>query len=157
MARRGIEYTNIEEDLVALFERLQAEMPRGAASLAVQHLPPNGVVVKLSPRNPASASVWAHAENGRALVDFGFGAYGPTWELPIEGDNPAANKDELMREVEEMCRAVMAGSCQHKRRFLSVTGSVQVRDRPYKITDLLQFRPKPPLHGTRVYQPYISS
>lgn len=110
----------------------------------------------LRPQNAASAAVVAHAENGLSLVDFSFGEYGPAWELPIEGDNPEANKKELLQEVREMCQAVISGNCKHKRGFLSISGSIQVGERPYRITDLLVLRAVPPLRGTRNYEPYAS-
>lgn len=155
MNRNPDEYSNIEQELVAMFERLVAEIPRDVAILKGNHTPDgHGTIVTLEPRIPAAASVHTHAENGFSLVDFSFGDYGPTWELPIEGRNSDANKVQVLKEVEEMTRAVMAGNCRHKRGLLSITGSLQAGDHPYKITDLLVFRPRPPRHGTRKYEPY---
>ncbi len=135
MSRSSDEYSNIEEELVELLNRLLAELPPNVASLEVKRARSNGegVVVVLKPQNQASAAVVAHAENGHGVVDFSFGEYGPTWELPIEGDNPEANKKELLQEIREMCRAVVAGNCKHKRGFLSITGSIQACGRAYRV------------------------
>ena len=109
----------------------------------------------LKPQNPAACTLSVHGEDGLEAVDFSLGDYGPTWELPIEGDNPRANKHEVLQEVREMCQAVIAGNCKHKRGFLSITGSIHIGERRYRITDLLVFRPVPPLHGTKNYEPYF--
>jgi hypothetical protein len=158
MSRRSEEYANIEEELVELLDRLLAELPPNVASTEVKRRGPNGegVVVVLKPQNPASAAVVLHAESGLAVVDFSFGEYGPTWELPMEGDNPEADKKEVLQEINEMCRAVVAGNCKHSRGFLSISGTIHVGERPYKTTDLLVLRAMPPLRGTRDYQPYFS-
>ena len=156
MPGKSPEFANIEEELVALFARLNGELPPGVSSLNVNHTSSMGVVLRLIPSNPKAAEVWVHAENGFGRVDIGFGDYSPTWELPIEGENPGANKQELLEELAAMCKAVIAGNCQHHRGFLSVSGSIQVDGRPYKVTHLPELRTKPPLHGTRKYDPYVS-
>jgi hypothetical protein len=63
----------------------------------------------------------------------------------------------VLKEIQEMCQAVIAGNCKHTRRFLSITASIQVGERSYRITDLLVFRPAPPLRGTKSYEPYVRS
>jgi len=153
------EYADIENELIALLKDVLASLPPNVASLEIKRAKPNGpgLIAVLRPQNSSAASVVAHAENGFPLVDFSFGDYGPTWELPAEGYNPKANKKELFRELEEMCRAVIAGNCEHKRGLLSIRGRIQVGDRRYKVTDLLVFHPVPPLRGTRKYEPYIAS
>jgi hypothetical protein len=157
MNPKHTEYANIEEELVIVFNELLAELPPNTAVVDVKSVPPSGTVVKLVPHNPAAAAAWAHAENGLGVIDFGFGEYGPTFELPIESANPQADKKELLQEVGEMCRAVIVGNCQHRRGFFGITGSIQVHGRPYRITDLLIIRPKPPLRGTRKYEPYFTT
>jgi hypothetical protein len=156
--RRPIaEFLSIEEDLVAQFQQLLAEMPPDAASLEVRRVGRNkeGIQVTLTPGNPGAAALWAHAEKGRHLVDFGFGDWSNTWELPIEGRNPKAGKEELLQEVRELCKAIIAGNCRYERGFLSRTASIQVEGRPrYRITDTPIFRTRPPLYGTRLYEPY---
>lgn len=156
MSARLNEYDNIEEELTKRLKQLLSELPRDAASLEVGSVPRtgNGVWVTLKPANPAAASIGAYAENGLDMIYFGFGEYGTTWELPFEGYSPNANKEELLREVEDMSRAVMAGNCEHSRGLLSIRGSIQVGGRPYRVTDCLVFRAVPPLRGTRKYEPY---
>ncbi len=105
------EYLSIEEDLVALFQHLLAELPSNAASLRVQRVgrSSEGIQVTLTPKSSGAASLWAHAEKGRDLVDFGFGDWTNSWELPIEGRNPKAGKDEVLQEIRDLCKAVMPG------------------------------------------------
>lgn len=153
MSRTLEEYAHIEEELVALLQRLLSELPPDVASLEIRRIS-DGVVVVLKPTNAAVASVVTHAENGFRFIDFTFGEYEPTWELPIEGYNPNADKTALLLEVEEMCRAVMAGWCEHTRGFLSVSGTIQVGSRPYKVRHMLVWRVTPRLRGTRKYKPY---
>jgi hypothetical protein len=158
MSPKSEEYANIEDEVIDLIRRIAYELPPNTASLEIRHLEPksNGVLVVLKPQNPSACAVGVHAVNGREAVDLSLGDYGPTWELPVEGDNPRANKQEVLQEVREMCQAVIAGNCKHKRGLLSVTGSIEIGERRYRISDLLVFRPVPPLHGTRTYEPYVS-
>jgi hypothetical protein len=147
------ESANLEEDLVALFQRLIAELSQNVAALDVRRAKQkhDGVVAVLTPTNRAAARIVAHAVNGMGLVDFNFGEYSPTWELPFEGYCTNASKQELLQEVGEMCRAVIAGSCEHKRGLLSIRGSIQVGSRSYRVTDWFSFHAMP---GTRKYEPY---
>src|ERR1700737_3728612 len=129
------ERANIEDELVAVFKDLLAELPPDTASLKVRRTSDgDGIIVLLTPRNPAAASITSHTEKGLDLVDFSFGDYEPTWELPLEGSNPKANKKELLQEVEQMCRAVIAGNCHHRRGLFSVSGIIELGGRPSKVT-----------------------
>ena len=141
------------EEVVALLRKLLAELPLNVASLEVRHIP-DGIVATLKPTNTAAASISLHAENRLELIDLSFGQYGPTWELPIEGYNPKANKQELLQEVEAICRAVMTGNCEHSRGLLSIRGTIQVGSRLYRLRDMLVFRVTPSFRGTRKYEPY---
>jgi len=155
MFRRSEEYANIEDEHVDLLRRRLAELPTDAASLQVKRARQNGegVIATLKPRNATSAAIITHTENGLNLVDFRFGEYGPTWELPI--DTEKANKSEVLSRLQEMCQAVIAGNCKHKRGFLSVTGIIQIGNKPHKVTDVLVFRASPRLSGKRQYEPYV--
>jgi hypothetical protein len=82
--------------------------------------------------------------------------YQPTWELPLEGENPKGTKDELLLEVENLCRAVIAGHCKNRRSFLGVGSVVLVGSREYKVRHFPILWPKPPFRGTRPYQAYSS-
>ncbi len=157
--RTNTEFLSIEEDLVALFERLLAEMPPHVASLEVRRVGRNkeGLQATLTPRNPGAASLWVHAEKGVGLVDLGFGDWDNAWELPIEGRNPKAGKEELLQEVRELCKAVIAGNCRYERGFLSRTASIGVEGGPpYRVTDIPVFRTRPHLRRIRCYEPYTS-
>ena len=52
---------------------------------------------------------------GLTYVDFSFRERGGTWELPLEGRYKNADNPQLLAEVEEMCRAVIAGNCNKSR------------------------------------------
>jgi hypothetical protein len=155
--RPNLEYLSIEEDLIALFQYLLAEMPPNDASFEVRRVGrfKEGIQVTLTPRNSGAASIWVHAENGTDLVDFGFGDWTNSWELPTEGRNSKARKVEVLQEITDLCKAVIAGHCSYERGFLSRTASVLIEGRPpYRITDIPVFRSRPPLRGTRFYEPY---
>ena len=156
MSAIATDYLKIEDELVALFERLHAELQPGIASLTVRRSEEHGAQVTIFPKNPRAASVWAHAENGLQLIDFGFGEYEPTWELPLEGENPASSKDELLLEVENLCHAVIAGHCENRRFLLGVGSVVLVGSREYKVRHFPVLWPKPSFRGTRTYQAYSS-
>jgi hypothetical protein len=147
---------NLEEELITLLRRLIAELPPNLAALDIKRPKSDGVVALLIPTNPAAARIVVHTANGLGLVDFSFGEYPPTWELPYESHNPKANKKELLNEIEEMCKAVMAGNCEHRRGLLSIRASIRVGSRTYKITDLPVLHAALPLFRTRKYEPYIS-
>jgi hypothetical protein len=157
--RTNTEFLRIEEDLVELFECLLAEMPPNAASLEVRRVGRNkeGLQATLIPGNTRAASLWVHAEKGVGLVDLGFGDWNNAWELPIEGRNPKAGKVELLQEVRELCKAVIAGNCRYERGFLSRTATIGVEGGPpYRVTDIPVFRTRPHLRGIRCYEPYTS-
>jgi hypothetical protein len=89
---------SIHEGVITLFRSLPAQMPPNIASVEVRHAGRNKHVVEvaLTPRNPKAASLWAAVENGSDVVYFGFGDFRNTWELPMEGKNPKAGKEELV-------------------------------------------------------------
>jgi hypothetical protein len=115
---------NLEDELVGLFERLLSEQAPNLAALDIQQSKRDGVVVILTPTNPAAAKIVAHTANGLGIVDFSFGDYSPTWELPYECRNSKANKAELLQEIGEMSNAVLAGQCEHQRGLLSIRATI---------------------------------
>ncbi len=139
------------ERLKDLFERLAAELPPGTASLKVYDVQGGqGTVVELKPANPACADFGVHAEDISDIVDFSFGL--ATWELPYERRYRNGEKD-IITEIEEMSRAVIAGNCEVRRRPFWATSCIHVGEYTYSVSDLPMF-PIPPF-GTRRYAPYI--
>jgi hypothetical protein len=101
----------MEQKLRLMFERLLSELPPETAALRMRRTTKNdGAVFELIPSNDRAATIFVHAEDNFDLVDFSFGDSG-TWELPSEGRNPNTGADGTLLEVEDMCRAVMAGNC----------------------------------------------
>jgi hypothetical protein len=138
--------------LTELFERLAAELPPGTASLNVYDVQRGkGTVVGLRPANPACADFGVHAEDISDIVDFFFGQ--ATWEFPYERRYQNGEKD-IITEIEEMSRAVIAGNCEVKRRPFWATSCIHVGEYTYSVSDLPMF-PIPPF-GTRRYAPYVS-
>ena len=126
----GNNFHNIESGLIELFKNISAELPPHVSQLdLVQPLSQDdGITVFLKPRNPSSASAWCHAWNNVGHIHFGFGEYSPAWELPSEGENPNADQGEILREVGEMCRAVINGSCEHQRRLMGITARLKIQE-----------------------------
>ena len=149
-------YVTIEDELVELFERMVSELPPGVASIQVSKPRSGGVVVSLKPQSPKAALAGAHAENGLDLIDFWFGDYPVTWELPTEGQNPKADKGGVLGEVRELCRAVAAGNCAVRFGILSITGEVIVGKQPYRVTSFFECHPLLFLRNrTHRYSPYF--
>lgn len=104
------------KQLTELLERLAAELPPGTASVSVLHLPRGqGTIMELRPANPASAFLSIHLVEGAEILDFTFGP--ATWEFPYERRYQSGEKD-IVAEIEEMSRAVIAGHCEVRRRLL---------------------------------------
>jgi hypothetical protein len=148
------EAVNLEEELVTLIKNQMAELPPNVATLGITRPKSDGVVAVVTPTNPAAARVVVHTANGHGIVNFSFGEYLTTWELPFDGHNFRANKEELLQEIGEMCRAVMAGNCEQKPGLLSIRASIQVGSRPYMVAHLAVFHAALPLWGTQKYEPY---
>ena len=144
------------ENLKALFEKLVAELPRETARLNISRLPRGkGTVIGLLPANRDSASFGVHVDDHRSdYLDFSFGRLG-TWELPLEGRNRNASAEEILFEVEQMSRAVIAGKCEETRGLFSLTSRIHVDGYTYKVVDLPML-PFPPF-GVRKYAPFVSN
>lgn len=130
-----------------------AELPEGTAAVLVRQLPRDtGTAIDVKPTNPASANFGVHADETQ-LFSFGFGPRSQ-WEFPWERRYCEGEKD-ILTEIEEMSRAVIAGQCELKRRPFSLVGEIHVGDYTYRVTDMPML-PIPPF-WTRHYAPYVSS
>lgn len=138
--------------LTELFERLTAELPPETASLNVRYIQGGqGTVVELRPANPACAAFSVHVEDGHDLIDLGFGR--ATWEFPYERRYRNGEKD-IITEIEEMARAVIAGNCEVRRRLFWTTSCIHVNEYTYGVSDLPVFSIPP--FGMLRYAPYVS-
>jgi hypothetical protein len=138
-------------ELTALFERLVADLPTGTAVVRVHHSERDGMTtINIEPTNPASADFGVVADEV-TLFSFGFGRRSQ-WEFPWERRYRNGEKD-VLTEIEEMSRAVMAGHCELRRSPFSLTAKIHVGDYTYKVTDLPML-PIPPF-WTRHYAPYM--
>jgi hypothetical protein len=136
-------------ETTALFERLLAELPAGTAAVHVrQHSA--GTSIQVEPTNPASANFGVHADDFE-LYSFGFGTRSQ-WEFPWERRYRKGEKD-VLTEIEEMARAVIAGNCEQRRGPFWLIGKIRVGDYTYKVTNLPMF-PIPPF-WTRHYAPFV--
>ena len=141
------------EEIKAILAGLLADLPPEAARLNVYRVPKNdGTVIEVVPSNPDAASIAVHVDDGANYVDLSFGERGGTWELPLEGRHKNADKSQLLAEVEEMCRAVVAGHCVKSRGTFWLTSRIDVDGYTYKLTDLPMFGIP---FGTRHYAPYV--
>ena len=140
------------EKFKSLFEALVAELPAGTARVNVYRVPRgDSSVVEVLPSNQKSASFGVHVDDGVEYLDFSFGRIG-TWELPQEGRNHRAEAEQLVQEVEQLARAIIAGKCDETRGLFSLTSRVYVEGYTYKVVDL-PLLPIPPF-GARHYAPY---
>jgi hypothetical protein len=143
------------EKLRVLFERLVAELPSDTARLNIYRVPKgDGTVIELLPTNRDSASYGVHVDDdGIDYLDFSVGRIG-TWELPQEGRNRKASAEQLLLEIEQMSRAIIAGKCEETRGPFWLTSKIYADGYTYKMVDMpmlpiLPFR-------TRRYAPYVS-
>jgi hypothetical protein len=141
-------------ELTALFERLISELPEGAATLNVYQAPPGSgaTVIELKPNNAAAASFGVHCDDFD-LFSFSFGVLS-TWEFPYERRYRKGEKN-ILTEIEEMSRAVIAGNCEITRRWFCLTGRIYAEGYKYETTDLPMI-PRPPF-GTRRYAPFAQT
>jgi len=140
-------------EVTALFERLLAELPPGTAALNVYTVPRNGgTVIELKPTNRAAADLGVHCDESH-VFSFGFGP--AQWELPHERRYRHDEKD-ILTEIEEMSRAVIAGDCEVSGRRFSLTGRIYVGDYTYEVRELHWF-PQRARFSTRHYAPYVQS
>jgi hypothetical protein len=136
-------------EITALFEHLVAELPAGIAAVHVRQVSA-GTLIDVKPTNPASAAFGVHADDFE-LYSFGFGPRSQ-WEFPWERRYRKGEKD-VLTEVEEMARAVIAGNCEQRRGPFWLVGKIHVGDYTYKVTDLPMFPISP--FWTRRYAPFV--
>jgi hypothetical protein len=136
-------------EITALFERLVAELPAGTAAVYARQVSV-GTVIDVKPTNPASANFGVHADDFE-LYSFGLGPRSQ-WEFPWERRYRKGEKD-ILTEIEEMARAVIAGNCEQRRGPFWLVGKIHVGDYTYRVTDLPMF-PIPPF-WTRRYAPFV--
>ena len=138
-------------ELTALFQRLVAELPAGAAAVHVRSRVFAGTLIDVKPTNPASAKFGVYADDFE-LYSFGLGRRSQ-WEFPWERRYREGEKD-ILTEIEEMARAVITGHCEQRRGPFWLIGKIHVGDYTSRVTDLpvCQY---PPLSGTRRYAPFV--
>lgn len=137
-------------EITALFERLVAELPEGTAAVHVKQVSV-GTVIEVKPTNPASASFSVLADDFEL---YSFHLHESYWEFPWERRYRKGEKD-ILTELEEIARAVIAGNCQQRRGLFSLVGTIHVSDYTYKMTNLPKL-PIPPF-WTRHYAPFALS
>jgi hypothetical protein len=137
-------------EITALFERLVAELPAGTAAVHVRQVSV-GTVIGVKPTNPASAFFRVLADDFE-LYSFAF-ARRAYWEFPWERRYRKGEKD-VLTEIEEMARAVIAGKCEQRRGLFWLISKIHVGDYTYKVTSL-PVLPIPPF-WTRQYAPFAA-
>jgi hypothetical protein len=149
-------YQSIEQELVALFHSLESGWPPGTARVEVKITKGGGTIVELNPTRRDSAVCGAHAENGIPSVDFYFGDFGTTFDLPSEGQFVDAAKDKVLDEVRELANAVVSGKCEERVHLFGTSGEISVDGRKYRVTNLMDLHPlKLMTQRRRTYAPYI--
>ena len=122
-------------EITALFDRLVAELPAGTATVHVRQVSA-GTVIGVNPVNPTSANFGVHADDFE-LYSFGFGPKSQ-WEFPWERRYRNDEKN-VLTEIEEMSRAIIAGNCELERGLFWLTAKIYVGDYTYRVTDLPMF------------------
>lgn len=135
----------------SLLERLVAELPPGSATVHTHSLPRDADVsaIEVKPNNPASTDFRVLADETQVYV-FGFGPVS-NWEFPWERRYRKDEKD-VLTEIEEMSRAIIAGNCELGRGLFWLTAKIHVGDYTYRVTDLPMFGIP---FSKRHYAPYV--
>lgn len=139
----------MQAELTALFQQLVDELPTGAATIEVSPATERRpAAITLRPADPPAAEFGVVYDEA-GIYSVGFDLH--QWEFPQERRYRKGEKN-VLSEIEEMARAVLAGKCEQERHRLSIVGRIKVGDYTYAVTDLPKFC-KPPF-GTRRYAPY---
>lgn len=149
---QGIQFRTVHQlvaEITALFDRLVAEFPAGTAAVHVRQVSA-GTLIDVKPTNPGSASFGVHADDFE-VYSFGLGP-GSQWEFPWERRYREGEKD-ILTEIEEMARAVMAGNCEQRRAPFWLIGKIHVGEYTYKMTNVPML-PIPPF-WRRHYAPFV--
>ena len=124
-------------DVKSLLEHLVAELPTGTATVHAHTLPRDSMsAIEAKPNNPASTDFRVLVDETRVHV-FGFGPVS-NWEFPWERRYRKDEKD-VLTEIEEMSRAIIAGNCELRRGLFWLTARIQVGDYTYRVTDMPMF------------------
>jgi hypothetical protein len=131
-----------------LFERLVVELPAGTAFVQLRKVSV-GTVIEVKPANPASVDFGVLADDFEL---YSLGIDRSWWDFPWERRYRNGEKD-ILTEVTEMARAVIAGNCEQTRGPFWLVGKIHVGEYTYKVTTLPKL-PIPPF-WTRKYAPYV--
>ena len=128
----------MRQRIKAMIEKLLAELPPGTAVLRERRTKrDDGTLFELIPSSQHAAAILVRVEDRLDLVDVSFGESG-TWELPVEGRNRNAEVDGILSEVEDMCKAVMAGNCEYRQNRFSSVSRIFVDGFAYQVRNILQ-------------------
>lgn len=139
-----------EEQIAHLMRELLAGLPEGSATLGTKR-DRSGTVFYLKPSNKNSAEFGIHYDG---CVDVFFGKFGTTFELPWESGLPKdADFEATLSWAKAMGLAVIAGRCKERAGFFGVRGTIEVKEKPFRVTNFFHLRPFP---KTFRYAPYCS-
>jgi hypothetical protein len=120
----------MQTEVAALFQKLLDELPPGVATIDISPADrKRPMVISLKPATSSAAEIWAVCDDfGVYSVGFGLEVY---WEFPYERRYRKGEKN-VITEIEEMARAVIAGTCEEERGWFSITGRIRIGDYTYK-------------------------
>jgi len=147
--------------ITVLFQNVLATLPTGCATLKRESIRgnPKDFTVALIPSNESSAEFGATMFGGELYsAHFGRGEIFTTYEAPWELKLPrSARLDQQLSALSKMCRAVIAGRCEHRLERRSTRGQIFVSETEiYRVADMgvgLLFRPRKNVEVT-TYAPY---
>lgn len=137
--------------VTALFKRLVAELPAGTASV---HLRQStlGAVIEVKPTNPACADFWVLA-NDFELYMFGIGE--SRWGFRWGRRRYRKGEKDVLTEIEEMARAVIAGNCEQRGGPFWLIRKIHVGDYTYTVMHFDKFANFSPFWARR-YAPFVT-
>lgn len=104
---RKKEFANLEDEVVALINKMVAGIPSKAAEISITHPETGGVEIHVEPTRDEAAYFALFAKNGRSLIDMRVGEGSP-WEVSHR------RLSGLLALVGESFRAVIRGNVEEK-------------------------------------------
>jgi hypothetical protein len=148
------EWNNFHNAVRGVIEEMVSELPSGTANLVVKNIGNDEVLITVEPANPEAAKISVHLDRA-SLIDFHFGEFGGTWELPDEGISKQKSKESLLQGVKQFTQAVIQGKCEERIGLISTSGILWIDEQPHHVTNFLDFHPlRFWSKRRRHYQPY---
>jgi hypothetical protein len=147
-------------EVARMFEEVLSTLPHACASVQQKEEGKDAPAeVSIIPSNPAAAQFGAMFFSGKLYAAFFgrepfFTTYEAPWELNLRRQD---GFDKELGALKKMCKAVLAGRCEHRVKIFRLVGVISAHDGSvFRVGDLPVFHPRRQ-RGTIIYEPYHQS